>query len=465
MENGANGYSFSDKAAASGGGAAGNGNAFFGSYRGFDEVMGRHTLTSYGGGGGAVGVRISHPSHHYSNNSPLPFKSPAMGFPFTWTQWKELERQAMVYKYMMAAVPVPSDLLLPISTNTYLASHTTNPPFSGGNVHYGVEGKNRDLEPGRCKRTDGKKWRCAKEVAPNQKYCERHLHRGRPRSRKPVEDHHAAPAPAAAGNTASKKSRTLQPPPPIQSADTPSLSNFMAGSPNKRTQTFDDPNMKELKLSLSNFSESHRSFDWMKMMEGDMVAMGGAEEQWKQLMGTTTTNTRMNSFETSLLYNNGTSAYNNGTRADDDDDDNNNNYNNAPQFFQFDQIGRIKDDTNGGKGNVYFNNPEEDVWSNTPMATVGDNIGTWKPPLSLWAPFESGGPLGEVLKPSSSQQQNDGDSFSQAGTSSVSSPSGVLQQPKAATPFSQSDGSVCNSPTTLPQPTPASEMLPFQWLI
>ena len=44
-----------------------------------------------------------------------------------------------------------------------------------------------DAEAGRCRRTDGKKWRCSKDVAPNHKYCERHLHRGRPRSRKPVE--------------------------------------------------------------------------------------------------------------------------------------------------------------------------------------------------------------------------------------------------------------------------------------
>lgn len=44
-----------------------------------------------------------------------------------------------------------------------------------------------DAEPGRCKRTDGKKWRCSRDVAPDQKYCERHMHRGRPRSRKHVE--------------------------------------------------------------------------------------------------------------------------------------------------------------------------------------------------------------------------------------------------------------------------------------
>lgn len=44
-----------------------------------------------------------------------------------------------------------------------------------------------DPEPGRCRRTDGKKWRCSRDVAPNHKYCERHMHRGRPRSRKLVE--------------------------------------------------------------------------------------------------------------------------------------------------------------------------------------------------------------------------------------------------------------------------------------
>lgn len=42
-------------------------------------------------------------------------------------------------------------------------------------------------EPGRCRRTDGKKWRCSRGVVANQKYCERHMHRGRSRSRKRVE--------------------------------------------------------------------------------------------------------------------------------------------------------------------------------------------------------------------------------------------------------------------------------------
>ena len=44
-----------------------------------------------------------------------------------------------------------------------------------------------DPEPGRCRRTDGKKWRCSKDAVPDQKYCERHINRGRHRSRKLVE--------------------------------------------------------------------------------------------------------------------------------------------------------------------------------------------------------------------------------------------------------------------------------------
>ncbi|KAG6492144.1 hypothetical protein ZIOFF_032740 [Zingiber officinale] len=40
---------------------------------------------------------------------------------------------------------------------------------------------------------DRKKWRCSREVVVGQKYCERHIHRGRNRSRKHVE----APTPSS----------------------------------------------------------------------------------------------------------------------------------------------------------------------------------------------------------------------------------------------------------------------------
>ncbi|KAL6569412.1 hypothetical protein OROMI_013926 [Orobanche minor] len=45
-----------------------------------------------------------------------------------------------------------------------------------------------DPEPDRCRRTDGRKWRCSKNAVPDQKYCDGHMHRGRRRgSRKRVE--------------------------------------------------------------------------------------------------------------------------------------------------------------------------------------------------------------------------------------------------------------------------------------
>ncbi|KAK4795217.1 hypothetical protein SAY86_013211 [Trapa natans] len=42
-----------------------------------------------------------------------------------------------------------------------------------------------DME--RCRRTDGKKWRCNKNVVPHHKYCERHVNRGQQRCRRPLE--------------------------------------------------------------------------------------------------------------------------------------------------------------------------------------------------------------------------------------------------------------------------------------
>ncbi|CAK9148337.1 unnamed protein product [Ilex paraguariensis] len=44
-----------------------------------------------------------------------------------------------------------------------------------------------DPKPRRSRRTDGKKWSSSRDLVPGQKYCERHMHRGRQRSRKHVE--------------------------------------------------------------------------------------------------------------------------------------------------------------------------------------------------------------------------------------------------------------------------------------
>ncbi|KAK4352221.1 hypothetical protein RND71_027739 [Anisodus tanguticus] len=111
--------------------------------------------------------------------------------PFTPSQWMELEHQALIYKYITANVPIPPYLLNPIRKALESAGFST---FAGlrpnalgwGAFHLGFSNSN-DPEPGRCRRTDGKKWRCSRDAVADQKYCERHMNRGRHRSRKPVE--------------------------------------------------------------------------------------------------------------------------------------------------------------------------------------------------------------------------------------------------------------------------------------
>ncbi|KAJ0968784.1 hypothetical protein J5N97_021661 [Dioscorea zingiberensis] len=123
---------------------------------------------------------------------------------FTFLQWQELQHQALIFKYMAAGIPVPLHLVLPIwksvaaaSPSSYPSNHY--PSFMMGHGGWFMDYKNSmEPEPGRCRRTDGKKWRCSRDVVPGQKYCERHMHRGRNRSRKPVEPPAAAVAPAPA---------------------------------------------------------------------------------------------------------------------------------------------------------------------------------------------------------------------------------------------------------------------------
>ncbi|XP_068657354.1 growth-regulating factor 6-like [Aristolochia californica] len=123
--------------------------------------------------------------------------------PFTPSQWIELEHQALIFKYLNANVPIPSNLLIPIRrslnpSSTFSAGSLRPNSLGWGSFHLGFSG-NTDPEPGRCRRTDGKKWRCSRDAVADQKYCERHMNRGRHRSRKPVEGHngHAASGPAA----------------------------------------------------------------------------------------------------------------------------------------------------------------------------------------------------------------------------------------------------------------------------
>ncbi|KAF8050774.1 hypothetical protein N665_1883s0004 [Sinapis alba] len=123
--------------------------------------------------------------------------------PFTLTQWAELEQQALIYKYIKANVPVPSSLLISIQKSFYYPYGSLPPTsFGWGTLHLGFAGGNMDPEPGRCRRTDGKKWRCSRDAVPDQKYCERHINRGRHRSRKLVEVQSNQTASAAAASIA-----------------------------------------------------------------------------------------------------------------------------------------------------------------------------------------------------------------------------------------------------------------------
>ncbi|KAH6781151.1 hypothetical protein C2S52_012388 [Perilla frutescens var. hirtella] len=117
--------------------------------------------------------------------------------PFTPSQWMELEHQALIYKYITANVPIPSYLLNPIRKAFESAGFSSLRSNALGWGGFQLGFSNTDPEPGRCRRTDGKKWRCARDAVVDQKYCERHMNRGRHRSRKPVEGQpgHSAPTP------------------------------------------------------------------------------------------------------------------------------------------------------------------------------------------------------------------------------------------------------------------------------
>ncbi|CAN0864942.1 Growth-regulating factor 2 [Linum grandiflorum] len=136
--------------------------------------------------------------------------------PFTPSQWMELEHQALIYKYLTANVAVPSNLLNPLKKSLYpfaLSSSSSPASFIPGSLgwgafHLGYPGSTNDPEPGRCRRTDGKKWRCSRDAVSDQKYCERHINRGRHRSRKPVE--------GQSGHGVSGTKLVVVPPPPQQ---------------------------------------------------------------------------------------------------------------------------------------------------------------------------------------------------------------------------------------------------------
>ncbi|XP_028806649.1 growth-regulating factor 7 [Neltuma alba] len=460
---------------------------------------------------GGSAVRTLQP--FYISTRPA-FKSPgamaaSLGFPFTNAQWKELERQAMIYKYMMASVPVPPNLLIP----TALTSASCSPFDSGFNLR--LSSSSTDPEPGRCRRTDGKKWRCSRDVAPNHKYCERHMHRGRPRSRKPVEVQTTDGA-TTDNNQQQKRARQDFHHPYPTSAVTvavspPTITNFGSSSlflQSPTSQTFHEPYHYGVKASsfgslASVPSDSQpRGLDWM--LKGDPISTAASDLEWQPLM-----QAKADLIKQSACNNN-----NNATISSSS-------YEDALYLSSFASLNSGLDQQNR-RCSLFLNpllpmeNPEPqkprrfiDAWSNA--ETVENNNGNaskspvssdaklslssldlsmgggsvvdaemgsihmglglmepngntengnkthlsnWLTPAATWAGSTPGGPLAEVLRPSTVAPATEGASnppspvITNAESGSplatmVSSPSGVLQK----TLGSMSDCSTNSSPT------------------
>uniref|UniRef100_A0A7N0TRH3 Growth-regulating factor n=1 Tax=Kalanchoe fedtschenkoi TaxID=63787 RepID=A0A7N0TRH3_KALFE len=202
-------------------------------------------------------------------NSDLPFQSqvPTRGpFSFTKAQWQELERQTVVYKFLSASIPVPPQLLMPIN-GTQINLAVSHPNRL---LNFGLPSNGTDQEPWRCRRTDGKKWRCSRDVAPDQKYCERHAHKNRPRSRKHVELHTPNLTSAPSTSTGNKKnhqldlkvsSKSVEPRSHIFNQNGPQLSSYP---------------------TLASYDQPRCSFDWFG--KGNTTSGDRGSQLWTPIM-------------------------------------------------------------------------------------------------------------------------------------------------------------------------------------
>ncbi|KAH7841318.1 hypothetical protein Vadar_028305 [Vaccinium darrowii] len=214
------------------------------------------TYDVFSSGSVSGGPRTLHPSNSSFKSSGGDMAAAAK-VTFTEAQWEELERQAMIFKYMMASLPVPPQLLNP-------TSKSSSPLPSASQSHMSGFSRGSDPEPWRCKRTDGKKWRCSRDVAPNQKYCERHAHKTKPRSRKPVE--------LPSHNTTNKYSNTSS-----IKANNFNTSNSLFNPTTAQKPTFHIPTM-----APGPTYAQPRCTEWL--MKGDSVPGSTLDQQWQQQM-------------------------------------------------------------------------------------------------------------------------------------------------------------------------------------
>ncbi|XP_073131174.1 growth-regulating factor 7-like isoform X2 [Henckelia pumila] len=364
----------------------------------------------------------------------------SVGLAFTSAQWIELERQAMIFKYLTASLPLPHDLVYPLSLNFPAPAPNLPINLSGGEICNARCFKNRDPEPGRCKRTDGKKWRCSKDVAPLQKYCERHLHKGRLRSRKPVE--------ARNNSEIRKKTRLEQGP-------LPTLEAYSTASNQISAQN--EPHL------LINPTESDRN--------AGLMEFASPENNWQHLMKKANLDFLANEFSSTRSSNpifhqarvetsNPFPCSNfmpqtgviNAWSMDNHESSKNDNATSCPVSLQGNLSPSLNLSMAVASGNVL--DGESSKFDIEGLKDSDDYVTDTR-----WLPFSRGGPLGEALQPlaigvEGSNPASPYDSVHTTATT-VSSPSGVLHR----TLFSHSENSVCNSPAGA---APSLEYA-FQW--
>ncbi|XP_038996326.1 growth-regulating factor 8-like [Hibiscus syriacus] len=195
-------------------------------------------------------------AHNFSGKMTAPVNARV---PFTAAQCQELERQTMIFKYMMASVLVPAELLIPINTNPSNVSMK-------GVLEMGFSSNSSDPEPWRCRRTDGKKWRCSRDVAPDQKYCERHSHKSRPRSRKPVE----LPNHSSNNNSNDHKMLTLK-----------NMASDGSGTKQPHQSPHFTSHNNDVRLFTSSFDQP-RCLEWFVKGETTVPFASNSNTEWQQ---------------------------------------------------------------------------------------------------------------------------------------------------------------------------------------
>ncbi|KAF6143739.1 hypothetical protein GIB67_041243 [Kingdonia uniflora] len=454
-----------------------------------------------GGVGGGGLVRTLQPLNTIKTSGMAGETTMTLRFPFTSAQWAELEQQAMIYKYMMASIPVPTHLLIPLSQSLAASHHSALGRGACFNLRFS---SNMDPEPGRCRRTDGKKWRCARDVAPDQKYCERHMHRGRPRSRKHVEAQQELLNNNNNGNNNASNQQTSS----LRNTKSPHHFGSTKPSPYSKQSSpclpLAKPDLKispfETMVSTSHYNEP-RSMGWM--MKGEAVPMT-SNQQWQQMMqpkqcsGSPVSHQR---YEDGLNMN----SY---TETQQQQSDSCFMFLNPELSSLDDPLGSDQRQTPKGfidawsrESNKLTMYPDEKISASTLSLSMsgGEELGlgitdsevsenggnggrnksqppSWMNHVS-WTTSAPGGPLGEVLQSGShngtnGQSSNGGgglnlmtDGWSISGgdtttsspqTTTISSPSGVLQ--KALASFSDSSGG--SSPTF----AAAKSEIALQWM-